>query len=158
MVLSVTLMASEGAPPLLDLDWTVAVQFGLFVVMLLILSRYLFKPYLKILDERVERTDGARRKAEEAQTEARAKVADYEARLAAAKQKGNDERLRLRQEGAVREREVLGLARDEANRKIDEARKQIVGDTAAAKKQLEAEATALAQQLATKVLGRKVTS
>src|SRR6476620_8968676 len=89
----------EGPPPLIDIDGTLFVQFGLFVVMLFVLSRVLFRPYLKLRDLREKSIDGARAEAAEMDVRAKKIVADYDENLQKARLRGAEERLRLRQEG-----------------------------------------------------------
>ena len=148
--------AEEAAPPLIDVDGTLFIQFGLFLIMLLILSRTLFRPYLKMRDERHKGIEGAREKAHEMDHQVDQIVADYDAKLTAAKLRGAEERQRLRTEGATHERQVLGAARDEAQKALDGARAQIAGDSSAARAKLEQESTALTRQIVKKILGREV--
>ena len=148
--------AEETPPPLIDFDGTILVQFVLFLAMLGILSRLVFRPYLKMRDARHAGIDGAKGEATKMEEKARQIVSDYDARFGVAKLRGAEERARLRSEGAAHERQALGRARDEAQRSVEESRKKIVGDTAAAKQGLEAEATALARKIAGKIVGREV--
>jgi len=151
-----TAAAEEAEPPLIDVDGTLYVQFALFLIMLLILSRVLFKPYLKLRDDRHKGIEGAREEAHGMEGKARQIVADYDAKLTAAKQRGAEERQRLRTEGAIHERQVLGAARDEAQKALDGARGKIASDSAAARAKLEQESTALTRQIVKKILGREV--
>jgi F-type H+-transporting ATPase subunit b len=148
--------AEEAAPPLIDFDWTVVVQFGLFVVMLLILSRYLWRPYFKVRDDRHAGIEGAREEAKMMATKARQMVADYDARFGAAKQRGAEERARLRSEAAAYERQVVGAARQEAQKALTEARAKVAEKASAARATLDKEASALGHNIVEKILGRKV--
>lgn len=148
--------ADEAAPPLIDFDWTVVVQFLLFVFMFLILSRYLWKPYFKMRDGRHVGIEGAKEEAKALRTEARQMVADYDAQLGAAKQRGAEERTRLRSEAATYERQVVGAARQEADKLLTEARATVAAKTAAARATLDKEAGGLANQIVEKILGRKL--
>jgi F-type H+-transporting ATPase subunit b len=148
--------AEEHAAPLIDLDGTLFVQLALFLIMLFVLSRFLFRPYLQMREQRGKGIDGARHEAHEMEARASKMVADYDAKLTRAKQRGGDERNRLRAEAATRERQVLGAARDEAGRVLGDARKTIAQQSDAARATLSAEAGTLARQMATKILGREV--
>jgi F-type H+-transporting ATPase subunit b len=154
---SLLLAAGEEAPPpLIDIDLTVVVQFLFFVVMWIVLWRFLFAPYLKMRDARAEGIEGARHKAKEMEAKAREIVAEYDAGLNRAKLRGADERNKLRSEAAVYERQVLGAARDEAQRALAEARTRIASQTETARRGLEAQAATLAKSLAKKIMGREV--
>jgi F-type H+-transporting ATPase subunit b len=157
MLLATLLVQQEEAPPpLIDVDGTLFVQFGLFLIMLLVLSRLVFRPYLALRGQRSKSIDGAKHEAKEMEGKARSMVADYDARLTKAKQRGGEERMRMRSEAAARERQVLGQARDESSKTVDAARLKLSRDAAHAKTALDAQAQALAKQMVKKILGREV--
>ncbi|HEX9103599.1 MAG TPA: ATP synthase F0 subunit B [Polyangia bacterium] len=149
------MLIAESSPPLIDIDGTLFVQFALFVIMLIVLSRVLFKPYLAMRDARHKGIEGAREEAASMQERAQKTNADYDARLTKARLRGAEERARLRGEGAIYERQVLGAARDESQKVLDAARTRIGADAGSARDQLAAESTALAKQIVKKILGRE---
>ncbi|MGZ3407464.1 MAG: F0F1 ATP synthase subunit B family protein [Polyangia bacterium] len=138
------------------MDGTLFVQFFFFVIMLIVLSRVLFKPYLAMRAARHKGIEGAREEASSMQERAQKTGADYDARLTKARLRGAEERARLRGEGAIYERQVLGAARDESQKVLEAARARIAGDAGQAREKLTAESTALARQIAKKILGREV--
>lgn len=148
--------APEAPPPLIDVDGTLIVQFVLFLIMLGVLSRLVFRPYLKLRDARHAGIEGARHEASAMQERARQVNADYDARITKARLRGAEERQRLRTEGAVHERQVLGTAREESQKALDAARARISGEATTARGKLEADATALSRQMVKKILGREV--
>ncbi len=148
----------EAPPPLIDVDGTLFVQFALFLIMLLVLSRLVFRPYLKLRDERHHGIEGAREEAHAMEERARQANADYEAGLTRARQRGAEERQRLRAEAAIYERQVLGVARDESATALEAARARITAEATAANLKLQAESSTLARQIVTKILGREVAS
>lgn len=158
VALALALHAEEAAPPLIDLDGTTFVQLGLFLIMLVVLSRSLFGPYLKMRADRERGIAGARKEATSMSDKARAIVEDYEKKLEEAKRRGAEERNKLRQEGVAHEREVVGHARAEVQSAIDAARKRIIADTATGQAALASEAGPLARKIVSKVLGREVQS
>jgi F-type H+-transporting ATPase subunit b len=151
-----TAAAEEGPPPLIDVDGTLFIQFALFLIMLFILSRFLFRPYLAMKDQRAKGIEGARHEAHDMEARAGQMVSDYDAKLTRARQRGGEEKTRLRTEGATHERQVLGAARDQAGKTLDQARARVQADTQKARTALQAEAGILAKQMAKKVLGREV--
>lgn len=157
MLLATLLLQQEEAPPpLIDVDGTLLIQLGLFLIMLLVLSRLVFRPYLQLKAEREKGIGGAKHEAKEMESKARAMVADYDAKLTRAKQRGGDERAKVRAEAAAHERQVVGAARDEAGKTVEAARLKIGRDAGQARAQLDAQALALARQMAKKILGREV--
>ena len=137
------------------MDGTLFLQFAFFIIMLAVLSRTLFRPYLKLRDARHKGIEGAREEASAMQDRAQKTNADYDAQLTRARLRGAEERARLRGEGAVYERQVLGAARDESQKTLEAARGKINADTEAARTKLAAESTTLARQIVKKILGRE---
>ena len=158
MLVATLLIAAqeEAPPPLIDVDGTLFVQFFFFIIMLIVLSRVLFKPYLQMREQRHKGIEGAREEASSMQERAQKTNADYDARLTKARLRGAEERARLRGEGAIYERQVLGAARDESQKTLEAARGRIAGDADSAREKLTIESTALARQIAKKILGREV--
>jgi F-type H+-transporting ATPase subunit b len=146
----------EAPPPLIDVDGTVFVQFGLFLIMLIVLTRVLFRPYLAMRDRRHKGIEGAREEASAMQERARQTNADYDAKLTKARQRGGEERATLRGQAAIYERQVLGAAREESQKALEGARAKISGEATAARDTLTKESAALARQIAVKILGREV--
>lgn len=148
--------AEEKAPPVIDIDGTVVVQFALFVVMYFVLRAFLFKPYLKMRDERSRNIEGAEAKAAEMERSARGLESDFEQRLQSARQKADDERGKLQAEGRAREAELLAGARGRAQTRINETRKQVEAQVRTAQAELAAKAEPIAHTLASRLLGREV--
>jgi len=148
--------AEEAPPPMIDMDWTVLLQFGLFLMLFIVLGRFLFKPYLKMRQDRDHGIAGARDKAREMEASAKKMVADYDAAFGRAKLRGAEERQKLRAEAADYERQVLGAAREEAQRSLGDARARISTDAGKAKQQLDAQAATMAKLAASRILGREV--
>ncbi|HEY5944303.1 MAG TPA: ATP synthase F0 subunit B, partial [Kofleriaceae bacterium] len=118
--------------PLIDIDWTVLVQFGLFLLLFVVANKLLFQPYLRLRERRKEGIDGARAEAERMTAQADAKLADYEKQLAAARSRANEEGRKVRAEAAAHEKDVTDKARTEAQKAIDEATARMRQETEAA--------------------------
>ena len=50
--MTLLMRAEEGPPPLIDLDGTILVQLGLFLLLWIVLWKLLFQPFLKVRDQR----------------------------------------------------------------------------------------------------------
>jgi F-type H+-transporting ATPase subunit b len=142
--------------PLIDIDWTVLVQFGLFLTLYFLANRLLFQPYLSLRERRKAGIEGARAEAERMSASAEAKLVDYEKKLATARSRANDEGRKVRAEGVAHEKEVTDRARAEAQKAIDAATTKMRADTETARAQLMPQAETLARQIASKLLGREV--
>jgi F-type H+-transporting ATPase subunit b len=142
--------------PLIDIDLTVLVQFGLFLILFLVANKLLFQPYLALRERRKAGIDGARGEAERMTAQADAKLADYEKQLASARNRANEEGRKVRAEATTHEKDVTDKARAETQKSIDEATAKMKQETEAARLQLLPQANAMAKQIASKLLGREV--
>jgi F-type H+-transporting ATPase subunit b len=119
---------------MLQLNWsTVLLQILNFVIMALVLWRFLFKPVARILDERSARVTSALDEAEQQQQAAEAMRTEYEGKLAQAEerviamqQQGQEELARARREVLDETRQELTAMRENVEREIREARQQAI--------------------------------
>ena len=148
------MLASGGA--LIDIDSTLFIQLVLFALFAFVATRALFRPYLRMRDEREAGIEGARAEATRLGAEADARLEDYQAKLAAARARAHNEQRRIRAEAAGRERELTDKARGEGIKSIDEARAQLATERQAVQKELLPRAEVIARQVAAKLLGREV--
>lgn len=151
-----TVSTLASGHPLIDIDLTVFVQFGLFLLLFLAANKLLFQPYLQLRERRKAGIEGARAEADRMTAQADAELANYEKQLAAARTRANEEGRKVRAEAAGHEKDVTDKARAEAQKAIDEATAKMRQETEAARLQLLPQANALAKQMASKLLGREV--
>jgi F-type H+-transporting ATPase subunit b len=145
-------------PQLIDLDGTLFVQLGLFLLAVVVLYRFLWKPYLRVRDERVTRVEGYRQEAARIDAEALARMERLEAELAEARRVGVGERAAARAAALAHEHELLAQAQAAAQRAQAEARAQLAAALAAERATLQQHATEIGRQAAKKILGREVSS
>jgi F-type H+-transporting ATPase subunit b len=146
------------APQLIDIDGTVLVQLGLFAVLGLVMTRLLWKPYLRVRTERVARVEGYRRDAARMQVDAAARLASAEVALAEARRLGSGDRAVARAEAHAREQVLIAEAQAEAQRALGAARVRLDATVAVQKAKLDAGAREIATQAARRILGREVVS
>src|SRR5258708_36012363 len=103
-----TTAPQSHAPQLIDLDGTIFVQLGLFLLLMLVLKRFLWNPYLRVRGERVSRVEGYREVAAAMEADAAARMTRTEAQLAEARRGGTGGGARGRGEGADRKRARCG--------------------------------------------------
>jgi F-type H+-transporting ATPase subunit b len=151
----VLVSVAEGHP-LIDIDWTVLLQFGLFVAMFVLANKLLFQPYLALREKRIAGIDGARAEAERMNAEAEAKLADYEQKLAAARGKAADEQRAVRAEASKHQQEVTDKSRKAATEAMNASTAKVKAETEAARAELASRANAIASQMAKQLLGREV--
>ena len=152
------LLAAKGhsPPPLIDIDLTVVIQFIIFLVLLILLSKLVFKPFLEIMKERSENIEGARDKATVLDSEADEKFASYEEQIKTARKEAAAVRGKFREEGEVKANEILNGARAKTEAKITAARKKTQQSVTTAQAALQQQADEVAKSIATKLLGREV--
>jgi F-type H+-transporting ATPase subunit b len=140
----------------INLDLTLVIQMVNFVVLLLILNRFLYKPVLNILDERKGRIQESEKNVRELGEETARQWEAYEKQLQEARLSATAERERLKGEGLEAERKLLDEVRTEAARAVEEARGQLQTEMTKAKDALRAQADGLAVDIAQKILGRSL--
>jgi len=145
-------------PQLIDIDGTLFVQFAIFLVALLILSRFLWKPYMRVRSERVARVEGYREEATRLDTDAQQRLARADAALAEARRVGAGERAVARSEAHAREQTLLAEATAAAQRKLADARARLNATVEAERKKLSADSSQVAVEAARKILGREVST
>jgi F-type H+-transporting ATPase subunit b len=141
-----------------DFDATFLVQLVLFAGLTLVLKPLLFDPMLKLFEEREKRTDGAKLQARKIDEKSATALAKYEAEMAKARAAANAEREKIRAEAVKREQEILGEVRAATAKTIDEGKRAVHAEADRVRATLRGDATALARELAGRVLGREVQS
>jgi F0F1-type ATP synthase membrane subunit b/b' len=145
-------------PQLLDVDGTAWVMFGVFLVVAFILTQWLWKPYIRVREERVARVDGYRQEADRLEKEASTRLARVEAQLAEARRIGSAERGKARAAAQAHEAKLTADAQVAAQRALTEARAKVEAAMATERAKLQDRAAVLGRQITEKVLGRPVTS
>lgn len=152
------LLLSDGSAVTVDFDATLFVQIGIFIVLLLVLKPLLFEPMLKLFEERERRTEGTKREASKEDARSAKALTEYEAALAKARQAGAAERDAIRAEGLRKEAELLADIRNQTASTIEQGRAKLAAEAKAARDRLGAEAAELGRTIASRVLGREVSS
>jgi F-type H+-transporting ATPase subunit b len=146
---------AEGAVTV-DLDASLLVYTGLFLVLLLVLKPALFDPMMRLFEEREKRIEGTRHQATKEDERSAKALAKYEAILAKARDEGGRERDALRAEGQKRELDLMVGVRDEVAKTLDSGRASMTKAAEEARAQLRSDARSLGRDMATSVLGREV--
>jgi F-type H+-transporting ATPase subunit b len=128
-------------------------------VLVLLLHQYLravyFKPVGRVLEERNEATEGARRKAAESLARAESKAAGYEESLRAARNEVYREQEEVRRKWLDEQAAQIRDARARVDVMVKEARAQLAAEADAAKETLEANSRLLADQITRTILERR---
>ncbi len=141
---------------MISLDLAFVIQFVNFLVLLLILNIFLYKPIRKVMADRKAQIDGAKERAAAVDKDVQEKMALYEARLREIKSKANAEREALRSSALQEEAAVIEKARKEAADSLSSIKNRVAKETADAKEFLAAQARTLSLEICEKVLGRSL--
>ena len=128
--------------------------FLLVILLHFYLKNIFFKPLEKVLGQRFEATEGARKLAEQSLQQAAAKAADYETRLRAAKAEMYQAQEQLHNKLQEREAAAVAEGRKTADAAVKLAKAQLGADVEAAKSSLAADSESLANQIAETILRR----
>jgi F-type H+-transporting ATPase subunit b len=120
------------------------------------LKSVFFKPMEKILHERKEATEGARRKAAESLESASAKAAAYEEAIRAARSEIYQEQEVLRRKWRDEQTAQLSDARKRSEVLVKNAKSEIIGQSQEARQSLANTSQALATEIAESILRRRV--
>jgi F-type H+-transporting ATPase subunit b len=141
---------------MISLDISILYQVILFVLLWLILTKVLFRPYLRLLEEREGKTTGAQHDSTDLEHEGARLRAEYEDKVKAAQAAAYAEKERLVQAARLEREKVLSQAREEATQLLERARQEIAQALTAERRLAASEATSIAAAIASKVLGRNV--
>lgn len=141
---------------MISLDISILYQILLFLVVWLVLTRVLFRPYLALLEERERRTTGARHDSDELEHEASRLKAEYDEKIAQAQGAGTAAKDSILQAARQERERLLQQARTEAASILDSARRDVQVQLERERELGVAEVAAVAQDMVSKVLGRRV--
>jgi F-type H+-transporting ATPase subunit b len=128
--------------------------FLLVILLHFYLKSVFFKPLEKVLAQRYEATEGARKLAEQSLEQAAIKTAQYEAQLRTAKAEMYQAQEQLHKQLQEREAAAVSEARKNADAAVKLAGAQLAADVEAAKTSLAADSDMLANRIAETILRR----
>jgi len=150
--------AAEGGHEggLVSLDRSLIVQVVNFLILLVILQRLLYKPFLAKMQERTAAIQKSLEEAQAARAEAARQQEENEARLRAAHAEAAAIRAQALKEAAEEQKRLVGAARAESQRLIDSARAQLEADVRRARDDLRREVAELATLVAEKLVRKSL--
>ncbi|MDT8273980.1 MAG: ATP synthase F0 subunit B [Desulfomonilia bacterium] len=141
---------------MIELNWTFLVQVVNFLVLMFILNRLLYKPVLKVLDERDERIVGGQQKAKQLTEDRAALFQEYEKKLYAAKVDAVSAKNVAINQAVEEANAIIEASRKKADGHIHEMQLEMAREMERVKKELEPELGSMAASIAQQILGRKV--
>jgi F-type H+-transporting ATPase subunit b len=141
---------------MIELNFTVIFQLAILLILMVALSKILFNPFLRVLQERRDWVEGAEKKARELQQRTEELWERYRDSMSAAQAQGAAIRDEIRKEGLSKETEILQKAMEEANRFLEGMKAKIQEEGQAARAGLRLQAQNLSREMAEKMLGRSI--
>ncbi len=141
---------------MINLDLAFVFQLVNFLVLVLLLNVFLYKPIRKVLADRGAQISGAKAKTIEVDREVQEKMALYESRLREVKAKAGEERSAMVKEAQAEEAALLEKARKEATDSLAAIKERVAKEAADARGLLKDQARSLSLEICEKVLGRSL--
>lgn len=129
--------------------------FFLVLFLFLYLRAMFFKPLERVLGERSEATEGARKKAAEALDRANAKASAYEEQIRAARNQIYGEQEEVRRQWREDQTIQVATARERAESAVKVAKAQLTQEAEIAQASLAGNSQALADQISAAILHRR---
>ncbi|KAF0220847.1 MAG: F-type H+-transporting ATPase subunit [Geobacteraceae bacterium] len=141
---------------MINLDLAFVFQMVNFLVLVLVLNVFLYKPIRKILADRDTEVSGAKARAAEVDRDVQGKMAQYEARLREVKAQAAEEKNARKKEALAEEATIIEKARVEASDSLATIKNKVAKEAADAKELLREQARSLSMEICEKVLGRSL--
>jgi len=139
---------------MINLDASIIPAIIIFLVLVAVLNRLLFKPLQRVQAERESRTTGLMNEAQAKMNNQLNLLNQYQATIKNARLDAYRQQEQLRAEAMKKRAEVLAGARTAGKQMIQESRTSILSQVENAKRQLDTEAQELARGIASTILGR----
>lgn len=140
----------------IDIDSSLFWQIGNFLVLLVALNYLLYRPIRGILKQRAEKFAQLGSDITASEEGAKAKEAEMEAELVAARRQGAEIREEMKGEGHGAEREIVEAATAEMEAAVVKVRAEIEAEIAGARDDLKGQVQTFGRELAQKLLGRSL--
>ena len=141
---------------MIEINFTIIIQVFNFFLLLVILNKVLYKPILKILEEREQRIDGQQQQAKKIIEDGQVLPGDYDKKLYNAKIEAMNTKNAARSAASEQANSIIDDSRKKAEEIINQMQQQMVLELAQAKKELEPELSVMSATIAQQILGRKV--
>jgi F-type H+-transporting ATPase subunit b len=147
-------LAAEGGGGLINIDKSLIVQIVNFLILLFILQRLLYKPFLAKMQERTTAIKTALDQAQAAQAAAARQQEENEVRLRAAYAEAASIREQALREAAEESRRHIDAAQAQARKLVDDTKSQLEAEIRRARDELRRDVSDLAIAAAEKLVRR----
>jgi F-type H+-transporting ATPase subunit b len=148
--------AEEGGGGLISVDKSLIIQAINFLILLVVLHRLLYKPFIAKMEERSQAIERSLAEAQAARAEASRQQEENAARLRAAYAEAASIREQALKEAGEEQRRLVEGARAESQRMIEAAKAQTESDIRRAREELRREVSGLAIAVAEKLVRKSL--
>jgi len=137
-------------------DWTIIPMWFIFMACLFVLNRFVFRPTLNILSERKKKTIGLEKDVRYFEEQSEIKLKEYESLMMDANNLARNARDEILKAANGQQREINSEAKQEAEKQMAKVKDQIKHESTIARQNLKQYSDQLAQEIADKLIERKV--
>jgi F-type H+-transporting ATPase subunit b len=141
---------------MISIDLAVVIQFVNFLVLMVVLNFFLYKPVRKILADREKEIADAHERTVSVDREVREKMELYELKLRQTTAMAAEEKSKAIQKAREQEAAVIDKARKEAAGTVATIQKRVAGEAEEARHFLREQAQTISHEICEKVLGRSL--
>jgi F-type H+-transporting ATPase subunit b len=141
---------------MVSIDSTLFYQIVNFLLLIYILNVLLYKPILKILDERKKRLQGSEDEIKTLHQTIEQKTAEYEEKIRQAKLEAMSQRNDIQKEGAEEGKKIIDGAKEDIAKMMEDFKVKMAGEMNEARLVLNTQSRAISLEIAEKVLGRSI--
>jgi len=140
----------------ISINFTLIIQVINFIFLMWFLNKFLFKPVLKMLDERNDKITGDFETAEKINKTVDEGLEKLEEEIKNARLESNKIKNEIKDEGSKAALEKLEQAKGKANEYLDKFQKELEANKKEVKKVLEKEIDTIAKSISSMLLGREI--
>lgn len=140
----------------LDIDITYILVLALFLVPLLVLNALVFKPFMKLFEERHEQLEGAEKRIKDLIKEVEAQAETFRAKIKVATNQGIEARNKIRSQAQDEMNAALEAERNKVGERVAAALSEVEQKRQESMSNVRSEAQKLAEITAAKLLGRSI--
>lgn len=148
------IILASAAAPVVDIDGTIFIQAGIFLLLMAVLYPLLFRPWLATRERREASILGTLQAAEELRAEAERVGAEYDARIADVRGRASTLRSETVKASDAERARRLAESRTAAASDLQALRERLTNQAEAARAALVTRVDELANDIAAKILGR----
>jgi F-type H+-transporting ATPase subunit b len=142
---------------MIDINSSLFIQTGLFIILMLVLNKIFFQPFLRFLEERREKIQGDEQEAVRLQEEAERRHLQFEEGMHKGQLEAQGEKGRIQEAGAQEGKQMIDTVQQEVAREIPRVKAQIAQESQQVLAELERKQGDMAKEIAEKILGRGLT-